>query len=319
MGLKLSKRNKLYLLNLLLIVLVIACILVLRNYQNEFNLIKNVSIKYFIVLSAIALLNGIVNGLKVKYYTKIFGLNLSFKESFGLSEITSLTNYVTPFKGGTAFRALYLKKKYNFSYEKFIVVMGAASLIAFFGYSIVGMLSTLYSFLAHKTVNLLILGIFITIFTASLIAFFLPLNYMHRIKSENFIIRKLKSAIEGWYILKNKPYNLLIILIVELTFLFSYSLSIFYGFRAIGVNTPLVYCLIISLVSSMSVIFTITPAGLGVREAVIVWASTALEQGIIVPLNVAILIRLISMIWAIPLGLLFSYIFIKEEKKQIDV
>ena len=96
-----------------------------------------------------------------------------------------------------------------------------------------------------------------------------------------------------------------------------YSLSLFFGFRAVFVEVPFLYCLIIALISSMAVVFTITPGGVGIKEAVIVWASRLITYGFVVPLNVAILLRIISMLWGIPTGILFSYILIQEEKEVV--
>ena len=73
-----------------------------------------------------------LNGLLLKSLVKPFGVNLSPNEAFGLSAITNFYNTITPFRGGAASRAIYLKNKHNFSYTKFLATLSATYVIIFF-------------------------------------------------------------------------------------------------------------------------------------------------------------------------------------------
>ena len=90
------------------------------------------NIPIILIIALLSLIFAILNGTLLDILMRPFGIKLSFKEYFSLSIITSFYNYITPFRGGMAARAVYLKKKYNFSYTNFLAILSAIYIIIFF-------------------------------------------------------------------------------------------------------------------------------------------------------------------------------------------
>ncbi len=305
------KRRKIF-FNILILSLVIFTIIFLKNYGGKFNYLHNLSLFYFVVLSLFSWVSAFINGLRVKVFANIFNIDLSFKEWFGLSQVTTMGNYLTPFRGGSSLKAIYLKKNYKFPYKTFIVTMGATILIAFLVYGLLGISSLLYSFLFTNIFNNILFLVFLAVLIFSLIIVVFPQKVFYNFFKKGVISDNLRKLIDGWSSIKKHPINIIKIFIIEALSVVTFSFTIFFGFKAVNYSFPFVYCLIIAIISNISVVFNLTPAGLGVREAVTVWSSSLFGAGVVIPLNVAILVRLIAIIWILPLGLFFSYVLFKE-------
>lgn len=115
-------------------------------YQNidDFKQLKIINAVYFVPLCIFFILFLINNGLILKYFLESFKIKLEFKEWFGLSVITTMGNYLTPFRGGAVARAVYLKKIHQFSYSYFLSTLAGIYIVIFLVYSFIGLLAMFF-------------------------------------------------------------------------------------------------------------------------------------------------------------------------------
>ena len=80
----------------------------------DFKKILLVSPFYIMLLTLTFLVTIWLSARMMDLMLRGFGLKLKKWENIGLVNITNFYNTITPFRGGAAIRAIYLKKKYNF-------------------------------------------------------------------------------------------------------------------------------------------------------------------------------------------------------------
>ncbi|HZX44986.1 MAG TPA: lysylphosphatidylglycerol synthase transmembrane domain-containing protein [Candidatus Nanoarchaeia archaeon] len=294
---------------------IIAAVLAFLYLQKNPYDFKGLTFQVFLVLSIFSWISAILNGIRVKIFCDIFNIGLSFKEWFGLSQVTSMGNYLTPFKGGTSLRAIYLKKHYDFPYNQFIATMASTAVISFAVYGLLGLISLIFIFAATNTFNSLLFAIFSICTFGSLVIFIFPHSIITRLFTRGFLAGYIAKILEGWSIIKNKPSGIIKLIAIEVLFSAAFAFSIFFAFRAVGFRLPFIYCMIVAVISNISIIFQITPAGLGVREAVTVWASSLFGAGIALPLNVALLVRLVAFIWVVPFGMIYGFMLLGKKRQ----
>lgn len=117
-------------IQILVLIILIACFAVYcYQHIDEFRQLNIVNAIYFVPLFFLYVLFFINNGLILKYFLEPFDIRLRFKEWFGLSVITTMGNYLTPFRGGAVARAVYLKKKHKFSYSYFLSTLSGIYIV----------------------------------------------------------------------------------------------------------------------------------------------------------------------------------------------
>ena len=90
------------------------------------------------------------------------------------------------------------------------------------------------------------------------------------------------------------------------------SLGFILAFKTFGIDIPISSALLLASLANLSLLIAITPANLGVAEAVTIF--TALAVGISVPqsLAVSLLNRAVQMLVLFVLGPIFSYNLLKK-------
>ena len=99
--------------------------------------LRNINPIYIVITMVLFLIVFLLEGLFVKITLQAFDKGITVKESFYISTISRIGNYLLPMRAGAIFRATYLKNKYNFEYSKFLSTL--------YGYYII-LFSTLFSY-----------------------------------------------------------------------------------------------------------------------------------------------------------------------------
>jgi len=255
---------------IILVSLIIWAGIYVKNHIDEFGIISSLSLKYLGILLFLSLLEIFLAGLFTKIIIGSFGITLRSREWFGLSVVTSLGNYLLPFKGGAGLRGIYLKKYHDFPYTYFLTALVATSIIIFFVNSGIGVAGMYLVYAYYKIFNWIIfatLGVFFFLFLAIII--FSPKVPSFR---SNFL-NKISSAINTWHDIKKGTSVMFKILLIALLHAFFNILIIFFAFRSFSLNISLIQTMIIGSLSILSILIGITPGSLGINEAVIVFSS----------------------------------------------
>jgi uncharacterized membrane protein YbhN (UPF0104 family) len=291
---------------LMLVVFGIAWYLISR--PDLFALLRDVSLVQACWLTALRVLLLAVNGLFLRAFASKFNVDLMFKEWFGLSVITSLGNYITPFSGGMVARAVYLKHRHAFPYAQFATLLASNYLVVFWVVSVVGLVVTLL--LSGSLQGAWVAASFfgaVAIAVSILVA--LPTT---RLPWENPVANIINTSLEGWTMVKQDKGLVAKLMVYSLVNLLLNGLSIWVAYWAIGHAISFGAALLTSLLMAFSILVNITPGNLGVQEAVISLSSELLGSGAGLGLVVALLIRAATLVVVFTLGPLFSLLLTRE-------
>jgi len=279
--------------------------------KEEIISLLNISLYLIFILIFLNLITLILNGLRIKVLMEPYNIKLKFSEWSGISVLNTAGNYLTPFQGGLFFRSIYLKKKYNFPYSSFITTVLASYIAGFFIYGLIGIILVLFfnsNFLFK--LPMVIFFFILTLFTLYIILFSPKINNT----SFRFINRFIK-IINEWSNISKKKTFVVKLLAIEFFSLIFVSLRMFYAFKAISYSLGFASSIFISIFFSISVLLSITPAGLGIRESFVGFSSQIIglnfDKGVIA----ATIDRIIIIVLIIILAPIFTYFLSKKSKK----
>ena len=254
----------------------------------------------------------VCNGLFIKYIVASFDKKLSTHESVRVSLLSSLGNFFASSGAGLGFRAVYLKKKHGLSYSDYMATMYGNYLLIFIVSALLGMVS-LGLIGGASSPQFVGLGLFF----AGLLVASIGLSFIRvpRIEFGNkittSIARTLRTISMGWRLIADDRrllahLSLLVLGQVVLTVLIAWfellSLSISIGFGQL---------LLFSVLGSLSIFISLTPANLGVKEAVYIITATIIGLNTPQILSLALIDRGILFI-----TLAIVWLVIGREKKQ---
>lgn len=295
----------------LLIILTLFIYYISKNLS-DFKSIKLVNPLYILISIILFIISYYLIGVVTKVLLEPFKIPMSGMEAFKLSIVTGFYNLITPFRGGMAVRAIYLKKKHKFSYTNFLATLAASYILIFLVASALGILSIA---LIHQTTGLFSWQLLI-VFTA----IFLPLLFIIVFspkfpQAKNIWLNRIVGIANGWHLIKNNNKVIYATTIRTFIQLILGAFSTYYLFRVFGIQTPFLSCLFLSSIGNISLLVGITPANLGVQEAIQVFSGITVGITPAQTLAAAILGRIISFLVLGILGPIFSYQLMKGMKK----
>lgn len=296
-----------------LIIILFFFVLYIKNHISDFKQLTIVNPIYLLPLFILIFIPSINNGLVIKYLLEPFNIKMNFKEWFGLSVVTSFYNMITPFRGGAVSRAVYLKNRYDFSYTNFLATLSGIYVINFLIASFLGLLSLVYLYYTKD--------VFSPIVTFILLFFFIPLLIIILFsprfsETKSAFLNKLIRVLNGWNLIRK---NRKVVLLVSLIYIFQITLSSIAGilsYSVFGISISFIDALFLASIGSLTILVAITPSGLGINEAVAVFSALVIGITPAQSLSVAIIGRVIGMSIIFILGPIFSYVLMKNLKKE---
>ena len=293
------------------VVILVALAISLYIYYQPYSLrfLKNVSLSSLVFLIIIRILFQAINGLLLREFASKFGTLLKPKEWFGLSIVTTMGNYISPFSGGMIARAAYLKHRHAFPYAQFASLLAASYLIYFWAIGVAGVITVITSG-ENLAFYWQILSFLVGVVLIISILIILPPVRFSRINRLTTIIN---SSMNGWAFIKADKALLLKVAIYTLIGIVLNGLSFWVAFMALA-DFPVSFgaVFLISLLSVFSILFNLTPSNFGIQEAIISLTSGMLGIGAGLGLMASLLIRVASLIPAFTLGPIFSVVLTRE-------
>jgi len=261
----------------------------------SFSPILDIKLPLLLLVAVANVLPMVGNGLFLKFIVEPFGKRLTHRESLYVSVLSSIGNFFAPAGGGLGLRAVYLKKKHQLSYTDYLSTLSGNYVIVFFCISLIGLIA-LAATGSFSGQALIIAGFLFAIFSGSIVAALLrPIKTetIERLKPSilRSFVRQINRVANGWDIIKKDRILLVKLLLVTLanfvvtvtiTKLIAVSLSIQIGFWGL---------ILMSVVGSLSFIVNITPANLGVKEALYVFSATTIGLSTPEVLSIALIDR----------------------------
>lgn len=284
----------------------------ISNYES----FKEVSFvnPWLLVIVAIVLVVSYIPGSLVNYYTFLpLGLRLKALESYGLAIITGFYNLITPFRGGMAVRAVYLKKKYDFTYANFLATLTASYVLIFFIAALLGLISVAGIYISTGIINWLILTLFAGIFAI----LFVVIVFSPKIPQSRYnFINKFINVLNGWHTIRKDRRVVLGIAVMSLLQILLGALSFYFQFKVFGIDIGASAAIFLAVMGALSLLISITPAGLGINEAIIVFSASTLGITPVQSLSAALAGRLVSFVVLFILGPIFSYTLLRKNERS---
>lgn len=282
----------------------------------------NISLEHpiWLIASAVFLLGNIFSlGMATELAIEPHGVKLKKQESFGLMGLTRFVNQFAPSYVSTAIRATYLKKKHGVSYTKFsssFVVTNALQLL----FSGIAILVT-YLLITGSNFELGLIGFVIIFLGLFILLLYLPLTWLESLmekldlKTKNRIIHRLRAILTE-YVKVRKHGSLFIRTLFWCVVTLIFTAGLIYAiFHAIGVYIDIPAAIIIASLLSWSLIFSITPAGIGVREGLIVVGAQMTNNSIESAIVASLLIRAVTIVVTGLLSLYYGPRLLKNKAK----
>jgi len=283
------------------------------SHRDIFSAIVAVRWPFLLYLLFMWVPSMLISGLRTKIFLDFFKIDLRFREWFGLSIITNMTNYLTPLQGGAAMRAIYLKKEHGFSYSAFATLLLASYVLSFLVTGMMGMAVVGALYLKYGAFDLKIFLLFLAVFLIVITFIILSPSIL---PTQNRFKNTLRNVLEGWRRIKS-DWGLLykISLLIGVGAVMT-GVRLYLGYKALSLNADFLPVLLLGIVSQYTIFIKITPGNLGIFEGVIALVSGIVGIGFDEGLAVATLLRGVNMVMVFTLGPLFSYLLTRELKYE---
>lgn len=264
---------------------------------------------YIIPLLATVILGLYINGLMLKVLAKPF--NIDLKEHFALSIVASFLNLITPFRGGAGFRAVYMKKKYDFDYSKFLATFFGSYIILFSILSTTALILFITLYFKENFINPIAISIFLAMFLACL--FIIITNF--KFKNPKYKITKnINKIIIGWDKIKKFPKLIPKIIILTIINIIILALINYITFQGLSVQINFAQTLYLSIIATLAVFINITPGSIGITEGLYYFAAVTLNISPEITILVSIIIRALYSIILLSSGPILNYKLLKKIK-----
>jgi len=278
----------------------------IKNNLHNFKQLTLTNPLYLIPLVIIFFLFVYSNGIILKTLMRPFQIKLKNNEAFGLAIVTNFYNLLTPFRGGAAARAIYLKKKHDFPYVHFLATLSAIYILIFLVSSLTGIFSMLT--LQEKSIPILIALSIFTIFLLSIIIFSPKIK-----ENKNKWLNRFIKVINGWHLIKNNKKIITITILISLIQVFLIALNNLIAYQIFGIEITLAKALFIAAIANLSIIIAITPGNLGIGDAINIFTANIIGIPLTEAIAATILLRAVNLAIIFILGPIYSYKLIKRK------
>ncbi len=234
-----------------------------------------------------------------------------FSDVLFMQSINNLLNKVSP-RGGAIYRAAYLRKRYSFPYSKFLSTITGLYVISFSVQAVMGLLCLV---IIHQRTGIsswpLVLAFLGIILVCGLLIYINP-----EIKrTDNRILNIFNSILTGWKQIKSNKTDILIYVILSLLSLILTAIQYGYIYHLLGLELDFIETTFVSSLGIMTALLNITPDGLGINEALLIYSSSLMSRMPAVLVLGALVMRGVGWISSVVFGSV-SYIFLERSLRQ---
>jgi uncharacterized membrane protein YbhN (UPF0104 family) len=242
---------------------------------------------------------GTVNNSRVgQILLKALNVRISLWEATVLQNAARLLNYV-PMKFGTVLRANYLKHRYGLSYTGFLTMFMYIMVLMVAAAAIIGLAGLIVGYGLGGHENKILAGLFVVMLTGSLFLVFMPLPVP---TGSGRLVSIIKNLLAGHRAI-SLNIKLIILCVVHLmvTFLLS-ACRIGIIYRSMGQDVHVLGYLILGTLGYCSLVVSLTPGALGVRELILGCVAVVLDIPFEVGILTAMVERAIMLSWTFVVG-----------------
>ncbi|MDF1521150.1 MAG: lysylphosphatidylglycerol synthase transmembrane domain-containing protein [Brevefilum sp.] len=304
------KKHKNLIINAISIGIFVLLALYLINNRNIFEVIKQITWGDFLLIAstdiAILLLNASLNHSVISRVSKKIKFSDSLLLQFANNFLNKLTSHT-----GILFRGVFLKGVYKLDLSRFLATIAGVYIISFSVNSVVGLIS---SGIIYQSSGLYNIAIIILLELTMLVTLTLMVVSPVIKNREGFIRRNLGKMLDGWRIIKTEPKMLLVFASITILITLVSALQQYFIFKSIGVSLSAPVVFYLASLSSLTILISLTPSGIGIREAVFAFSAQLVNIDIPVLLLSSLVLRVISFLTLFILGGISYYVLTKRLK-----
>lgn len=290
------------------IILLVFAIYLAMNLES-FKPLLNLNYIYLLFIAALTVLGIVVNGLFTKVVMGFFHKPIDARESVFVSLIATAGNFFAPAGSGFGFRAVYLKKKHKLPYSDYISMLSGNYVMVFIVVSLLGMVSLMMIKTNDEiaAVEATLWAVFGGLFIFSLLLLFvkIPKKLLKEKKGDGYVSKVFRIIItisQGWNkIISDRVLVWKLLGLILLNTAISVA-SMMLIMMSLGFHFTFPAVLLFSALGSLSTFINITPANLGVKEAVYLASASVLSFSTEQILSIALVERgvlffVITILW----------------------
>ncbi len=294
-----SSRLRTTLSLVLLGVVCLAAYWYVRTHSEDFQAVELVSWPAIGLVAVCFGFNIAFRGLFSLFVLRAVRVDLTFLESFQLSAVATMTNFVLPFRSGTGLRALYLKRCYGLELTLFASTMTALYIFFIFVNCLLGMVALLLLTALHDPTSLKLFAILACLGLASGWAIFLAPDVP---RGDGRLLKYLSRISEGWDQIRSSRPILVAALSTTAGTSFFASLGLYSAFQAFGLDIGPGGSILLMASQNVGGLIGITPGAAGFQEGAGLLFSSVLSVTVAETLLVLGVARLVKIGVALVLG-----------------
>lgn len=279
----------------------------LRNAE-RFKELLDLSIGSLFLLAGLVLVTLVANGLLNYLLYQDLGAPATFNESIGLAAVNTLANLL-PFTGGMMAKGVYLKKKYELAYTRFLSATLALYVCFVAANGVIGSMILAYwtlseGFSIPVPLILAFLGMVV-----SLIVFWIPINVPNVSGKWK---KRLARLLSGWHVLRHNQSLIIKLVGVQLFMTLIFAGRFWIAFHILSQEVSLMQCILFAAATILTRLVSITPGALGIREAIVAAIAAVLGFEVDVSIIAVGIDRLVATFVIIVVGTVYTYVLSRQ-------
>jgi uncharacterized protein (TIRG00374 family) len=299
--------------NIFGILIVVLLILYLYNNRDVLGSLKNIRWQHILWIVMLDTLSFLMGAYLNKSLINRFDSRVGLLDCIFLQYGNNFLNKILPtIGGGAAFRAIYLKRKYQFPYSQFVSTVGGLYVISFLSVAVVGIACLLAIYISNGQFNTVIFLAFLALLLPCL---FIILFSPQIPASNNKVLKVLKSVIDGWKIIKQDPRFIFVYALLSIALLLLSALQTSISYQALGVHTAFIPMLFLGTLGIILAFLNFTPDGIGIKEGVYIFSADLVQMPDDILVLGSLVLRGVSFGTTLVVGGISYWFLIRELKK----
>lgn len=262
-------------------------------HREDFEVLLQLNKTDLVLFSIFIVLSSFFNAAQNAVLIRSLGVRFSDLESFGLSNISALTNLLVP-QGVTVTKAVYLKHRHGISYSKFSALfLGLLVIFLLIGALLMAITNTLAMAQGIEVPGILWGGAILGAGTTLLFFFDFPKGYFTKFGRVGALA---ESFSEGWSQIRTNKACLLQACLLQIAIFISSGIGVTFAYHSVGVDISPVLGISLSVFIAFSNLIAIIPGNFGIQETVYGYltylSGLMFVQGIVI----SMMMRVVSLV-----------------------
>lgn len=267
--------------------------------RDEFEVLFKLNKIDLVLFSIFMVTSSFFNAAQNAVLIRSLGVPFSDLESFGLSNISALTNLIVP-QGVTLTKAVYLKHRHGVSYSKFSALfLGLLVIFLLIGALLMAITNTLAMTQGIEVPEILWGAAFLGGATTLLFFFDFPKDSFTKFGKVGTLIEQFS---DGWNRIRTDKVCLIKACLWQIAIFMSSGIAVTYAYRSVGIHISPVLGISLAVFISFSNLIAIVPGNFGIQETIYGYltylSGLMFVQGLVISMMIRAIGLLITLVIA---------------------